>query len=147
MWTAEHSTVTTADPKAIWSIWTNPKGWAERDQLLEWARLDGPFAVGSRILLKPTGARQNWITLTAVVPYERFTTESKLPFAKLTFDHFITTDAKGNSLVFTHRLSITGPLTQVLRRLFADKMARSLPETMDNIRRDAESANAGKGAQ
>ena len=46
MWTVEHSTVTTASAKALWSIWTNPKGWPESDQNLEWARLDGPFAVG-----------------------------------------------------------------------------------------------------
>jgi hypothetical protein len=147
MWTVEHSTVTTASAKALWSIWTNPKGWPESDQNLEWARLDGPFAVGSQIVLKPTGAMQNSIILTAVVPYERFTTESKLPFGKLTFYHFATPDAKGTSIMFTHRLSITGPLTRVFRRLFADKMARSLPQTMDRIKRQAESANAGKGAQ
>jgi Polyketide cyclase / dehydrase and lipid transport len=148
MWTAEHSTVTTADPKALWSIWAYPEGWPKYDtKNLEWARIDGPFAVGSRILLKPTGARQNWITLTVVVPYERYTTESKVPFGKLTFDHFVTPDAKGNSIVFTHRLSITGPLTRVFRRLFADELVRSLPQTMDNIKRDAESVNAEKGAQ
>jgi hypothetical protein len=147
MWTAEHSTVTTADPKALWAIWTNPEGWANGDKMLEWARIDGPFAVGSRITLKPTGAPQNSISLTAVVPYERFTTESKLPFGKLTFDHFVTPDATGKSITFTHRLSITGPLTRVFRRLFADKLAQALPQTMENIRRDAESANAKKGAQ
>jgi len=147
MWTFEHSTVTTANAEALWSIWTNPKGWPESDHNLEWARLDGPFAVGSQIVLKPTGAWQNSITLTAVTPYERFTTESKMPFGKLTFDHIATPDAKGTSIVFTHRLSITGPLTRVFRRLFADKMASSLPQTMDRIKHQAEGASAGKEAQ
>jgi hypothetical protein len=141
MWTAEHSTVTTADPKALWSIWTTAEGWPGHNRKLEWARLDGPLAVGSRIVTKATNGMRSSITITALVPYERFTMETRIPFGKVTFDHIATPDAKGTSLVFTYRLTITGPLTRVARRIFADEMARTMPPVMDIIIHDAENAH------
>lgn len=84
MWTAEHSTVTTADPKALWSIWTTAEGWPGHNRKLEWARLDGPLAVGSRIVTKATNGMRSSITITALVPYERFTMETRIPFGKVT---------------------------------------------------------------
>ena len=142
MWTAEHSTVTTVDPKALWSVWTTAEGWPGHNTRLKWARLDGPLAVGSRIVTKATNGMGSSITITALVPYERFTMESKIPFGKITFDHIATPDANGNSLVFTYRLSITGPLTRVARRIFADEMARTMSPVMDKIIHDAERAHA-----
>ena len=44
--------------------------------------------------------------------------------------------------MFTYRLTITGPLTRVARRIFADEMARTMSPVMDKIIHDAESAHA-----
>jgi hypothetical protein len=43
--------------------------------------------------------------------------------------------------VFTYRLTITGPLTRVARRIFADEMAGTMPPVMDIIIHDAENAH------
>jgi hypothetical protein len=138
MWTAEHSTVTMVEPKALWSIWTSPAGWPGHNPRLEWARLDGPLAVGSKIVSKPKGMMRTSMTITALDPYEHFTMEAKVPFGKATFDHFATPNAQGNSIEFTYRLTITGALTPVLRRMFGDEMARVMAPTMDKIIEEAE---------
>ncbi|HEV2027768.1 MAG TPA: hypothetical protein VGS16_04460 [Candidatus Dormibacteraeota bacterium] len=142
MWAAEHSTTTTADAGALWERWTNPECWPEQDRGTEWARLDGPLAVGTRIRLKPSGSVETSTTITTLEPFGRFTSESKIPFGKMTFDHLATRD--GATILFTHRITITGPLTPVFRRLFADEMARSLPEMMESVARHAEGANVGR---
>lgn len=141
MWTAEHTLETSAPPEAVWGRWVDPTCWPEHNDQVEAGKLDGPLRVGAKILIKPVGSKESSTIITTLDPYERFTSEAKIPFGRLRFDHFLS-QADGRT-TFTQQMSITGPLTPILRRAFANKMAAGLPTMMANIARLAEAGDRG----
>lgn len=144
MWTKEARQTTSASPEAVWHRWMNVSSWPEQDNGMEAVRLNGPLAVGTKISMKPKDSKETSTIITVLDPKAyRFTSESKIPFGFLKFEHEITSSAPGKT-EFLHRVSIKGPLTLILRKVFADEMAAGLPKMLANIARLAEQAD-GKG--
>jgi hypothetical protein len=137
---------TTANPDAIWQRWVNVSSWPEQDNGMEAVRLDGPLAVGTKIIMKPKGSKETGSTITVLDHQNfRFTSEAKIPFGYLRFEHEIPVHESGKT-EFLHRVTIKGPLTPILRKVFADKMVADLPEMLSNIARLAESGDSSAHA-
>jgi hypothetical protein len=139
MWTTEARQTTSASPAAVWQRWVSVDKWPEQDPGMEAARLEGPLAAGSKIIMKPKGNKESTVVITELEQERRFTTEGKIPLGFLRFEHEIVETSNGQT-TFLHRVSIKGPLTPILRKVFADKMARDLPTMLQNIARLAESS-------
>src|ERR1700722_8374208 len=136
MWVFECTETTTAAPAAVWERWTRPECWAEHDEGMEWARLRGPLAVGSKIELKPSGGPKSTVTISRLAPLTAFSTQGRLPGCRLTIDHEITAGAGLSE--FTHRITMRGVTAPVFRRAFGNDLAAGLPAMLASIARLAE---------
>lgn len=136
IWQVSHSETTSASPQAIWSRWSNVSGWPEEDISLEWAKLDGDFAIGSKIIMKPKGFPKSSVTITKVALNKSFSTIGNIPMGKMTIDH--KTETQKDKTIFTHTITLTGPMRNIFAKLVAQKMADNLPQKMRNIAKLAE---------
>lgn len=135
-WTTSHTETTSAKPKAIWQHWTNVQDWPKEDKNLESAKLEGDFAVGSYIVMKPKGSPKSKVKITKVIPFEFYSTQGSIPFGKLLFTHKVS-EEKGKTS-FTHTITVTGPMRGIFVNLVAKKLAKDLPVKMKNIAELAE---------
>jgi hypothetical protein len=128
---------TSATAETIWARWVEADKWPEHNADLEWAKVDGPIAVGTRIVMKPKGSGKTSATITKLVPLESFVTEAKLPLARLLIEHEMSALPSGGTR-FTHRWTMSGPLSGLFWKLFGEKASSSLPSMLDSIVRIAE---------
>lgn len=140
-WVTEASAVTAAAPEQVWALWVDVAGWSSWDQTVERAELDGPFEQGARGLLKPAGGPATRFTITELTPNRSFSNRASLPLGSLEFSHTLTPGADGTRIV--HRVTMTGPLTFVFRRLVGAGIARGLPSVVESLARFAEGARTG----
>jgi hypothetical protein len=145
MWSHEHTVETEAPAEAIWRLWSDVSTWSSWDDDIEWARLDGQFAVGSRGKLKPKGVPAGGFKLVAVNPGVSYTVEQRLPLARLRFEHEVTEAGEGPTR-FTHRVTVDGPLAALFARLFGRRMKANFPTVMRHLA-EAASASAQAGDQ
>lgn len=121
-----------ADPHAIWERWTRLELWAEDDPKTEWAKLDGPLAVGATGRLKPTQGPASKLTVTRVDEPLRFDCELKVPVAVMRFEHEMVPIGDG-SVRLTHRVVITGPFAALYGRFVGRSIIAGLPDVMGNL--------------
>jgi hypothetical protein len=108
-WTFEHTARSAASPEAVWRRYADVKQWSEWSPAIEWSRLDGPFQVGAKGKSKARGAPAGSFRLTAVEPNALFASATRLPGARLQFEHRIEPDDSG--IRITHRATLSGPLS------------------------------------
>lgn len=120
-WTHEHTLETQAAAEAIWRLWADVASWSSWDDDIEWARLEGPFAGGSRGRMKPRGVPAAAFTLVSVLPGVSYTVEQRLPLARLRFHHELAVGGAGRTRL-THGVSIDGPLGPLYASLFGGRM-------------------------
>jgi uncharacterized protein YndB with AHSA1/START domain len=130
-WSCEHSEYTAAAPERVWALWSNVGGWPAWDEGVERASLDGPFASGVRGRLKPAGGPAVTFELTDVRAPERFADETRLPLARMRFEH--TAVHEGDRTRVTHRVTISGPATPLFARVIGRGLARDLPRTVRTL--------------
>lgn len=137
-WQTSHTQITSASPEAIWQRWVAVEKWPEEDKNLTWAKLEGDFVVGSKIIMKPAKGPKSAVTITEVTPNKSFSTVGNLPLGKLTISHSIHPQTSG--VAFTHTIIVSGLLRKLFVKLFIGKLADDLPEKMKNIARLAEAS-------
>ena len=71
------------DITAIWQAATDVADWPGWDPHEEKARLDGPFARGTKGWNKPKGAPAGTFTITAVEPERMWSARAGIPFGSL----------------------------------------------------------------
>jgi hypothetical protein len=128
MWKSEHTQTAIATPEALWKRWTDVANWPEQDSSLESAGINGPFAVGSVITLKPKGSPTVKVKLIEVTPLQSFSSTGSLPLAKLQFDHKANTTTQG--IEFTQSVTISGPLAGLFSNLMGKTMGQNLKARM-----------------
>ncbi len=133
---AQHTLETTARPEAIWARWTDTSTYAEWDETVEWAKLEGDFKVGTRGELKTRTGSPMAFTLTDLAEGHSFSDLTRLPFADLRFHHSLETTGMGTRL--THRIEVQGPLAWIWARVLGPKMRAELPIAMRKLARLAE---------
>ena len=87
--TTAHAT-STAPPTALFDRWADMATWPEWSTDTAWARLDGPFAVGTTGVLKPVRGPKTTFVIEELEPGRAYVDVSRLPGARLTFDHRVT---------------------------------------------------------
>jgi polyketide cyclase/dehydrase/lipid transport protein len=131
MWKFEHTETTSATPAQLWERYSDPPSWPEWDHETERVTLDGPFAPGTTGSLKPVGGPKTKFRVLEVSEPRGFTDVSSLPLAKMYFQHEIEPGTDGTR--FTHRITISGPLSPLFARVIGKKIAASLPGAMREL--------------
>jgi Polyketide cyclase / dehydrase and lipid transport len=72
-----------ADIAAVWQAATDVAAWPSWDPHEQKARLDGPFAPGTKGWNKPRGAPAGTFTITAVEPQRMWSARAGIPFGSL----------------------------------------------------------------
>lgn len=123
-------------PATVFAIYTEVEGWHRWDPDTKSARLDGPFAVGTRGVLAPAQGFPVKMTMTEVVQDRGFTVVCQAPLCAMRFDHELTPDGPG--VIVVHRVSFAGPLAWLFGRLVGGRVRLGLPVTMQSLKRYAE---------
>lgn len=83
MYTFGEEMVIEGDLAALWQVATDVAAWPSWDPHEEKARLDGPFAPGTKGWNKPKGAPAGGFTITAVEPERMWSARAGIPFGSL----------------------------------------------------------------
>lgn len=142
MWSFEHQETTTASSEAVWKLWTDVSGWPSWDEGIASVTIDRELSVGARGKLKPTGGPAFPFEVTEVEDGRRFTDVTRLPLARLTFEHELR-DEDGAVVIHQH-ISIDGPLTPLWKRVIGKGLEQDVPGTMRSL---ASAAEAGQQAR
>ncbi|GAA3571846.1 SRPBCC family protein [Kribbella ginsengisoli] len=132
MWEHEH-TADTAVPRAqLWKALSDIDSWTVWDTSMEAIELDGPFTVGSRVLMTPAGQDPIESTITEITEGERYADETTFNGATLRFTHTLSTPTEGVTRV-VHRLEITGPDADQLGPELGPMITEDFPEAMAGL--------------
>jgi Polyketide cyclase / dehydrase and lipid transport len=132
-WQFEHRAKSAASKENVWARYADVANWSEWSvEGVEWSRLDGPFEVGSTGKSKPPGRLPaGSFRVDAVVPNEMYRSETKLPGARLLFEHIIEPADEG--VTITHRAILDGPLARLWGRVLRKSMERGLPPGVERL--------------
>ena len=132
-WQFEHTAKSAAAKERVWSRYVDVAQWCEWSvEGVEWSRLDGPFEVGTTGKSKPPGRLPaGSFRLDAVVPEQMFGSETKLPGARLRFEHIIQPADAG--VTITHRAVVDGPLTWLWLPLLRKSIERGLAPGVERL--------------
>jgi Polyketide cyclase / dehydrase and lipid transport len=108
MWSYEHSTETTAAPERIWQVWADVPGWGSWNPDIEEVSIDGPFAAGSEIAMRPAGQDTVRLRIAELRENERFVDEAVIGDAVIRTLHRLERLDEGRVRV-TYRTEIEEP--------------------------------------
>ncbi|GAB1640059.1 hypothetical protein [Krasilnikovia sp. MM14-A1259] len=136
--------ITTDVPAAaFFERWADVATWPQWNTDTEWVRLDGPFRTGTTGRLKPKGGPATKFVITSLVAEREFTDVSLLLGARLTFQHLVTEDSRGRTVVAV-QVTITGPLAFLWTAVLGKGIAAGLGG--DLARLEAAARTAGVSA-
>jgi hypothetical protein len=119
-----------APPPAFFARWGDMATWPEWNADTEWVRLDGPFAAGTRGVLKPKGGPKVPFVVASLTDRE-FVDVSRLVGARLTFDHQVTPSAGGCRIGV--RVTIRGPLGRIWALILGKGFRTTLQPDLDRL--------------
>jgi hypothetical protein len=133
VWQFEHSAKSAAAKENVWRRYVDVATWREWSvEGVEWSRLDGPFEVGTTGKSKPPGRLPaGSFRVDAVVPNELYRSETKLPGARLLFEHIIEPADEG--VTITHRAILEGPLARLWLPVLRKSIERGLPPGVERL--------------
>jgi hypothetical protein len=131
----------TAPPSAFFARWADMASWPEWNTDTEWVRLDGPFATGSKGVMKPKGGPKVRFVIERLVPDQEFVDVSRLLGARLTFDHQVSTQPDGGCAVDV-AVTISGPLGWFWNKLLGQGFEATAQPDLDRLVGAVESARA-----
>ena len=132
MWTHEHTAETALAPEAIWRVLKDMENWPRWDTSMEEVTLEGPFAVGTRVRMKPTGQDPITSVITTATENERYADETDLGDVVLRFSHTLTRLPQGGTRII-HRLEISGPKAAELGPELGAAITADFPEAMQAL--------------
>jgi uncharacterized protein YndB with AHSA1/START domain len=97
MWTTEYNVETTASPEAVWRLWADVAGWPTWNRDIETIEIDGPFAAGSTIFMKPYGEDPVELRIAEAVEPERFVDEADLGEVVVRTSHRVQSRERGRA--------------------------------------------------
>jgi hypothetical protein len=143
MWSKSYSTkVRDVTAEQLWRVFVDVNRWHIWDGDLDYARLEGEFAVGNSFLLKPKGGPKVKIQLVEVVPNRTFTDRTKFPLAEMFGQHDFVEADDGVEIKTTIRLR--GPLAFVWRKLVAEGIVAGLADQTESLIRRARDVREGR---
>ena len=140
-WVNERSLDIGGPPEAVWRLFERPQDWALWDPAVTSATREGPFELGSRIRIEQRRAPTRTLRIVAVEPGRSYSSEDRMPFVRLRFDHEV--EPRDGGCRVTLRQTISGPLAPLFSLLFGRRIARGAEPQIEGIRKVVE---AGSGA-
>jgi len=140
VWEYEHAAETTAPAEAIWRVWTDVARWRDWNADIERVELNGPFAEGSVIAMKPAGQETVHLRLASVRENEQFVDEAEIGGATFRTTHRLDS-LGGDRLRVIYRMEITGPAADELGPELGPAITSDFPETVAALIARAESSS------
>jgi uncharacterized protein YndB with AHSA1/START domain len=129
VWAVEHSVETSATAEAIWRLWEDVERWPEWNAGVERIKLDGPFAVGSTILMTPPGDEPVELRITEVKEPELFVDEAQGGDFVVRTTHRV--EAAGDERTrITYRMEITGPAAETVGPEIGPEISGDFPQVL-----------------
>jgi uncharacterized protein YndB with AHSA1/START domain len=132
MWAHEHTAETATRPEAIWRVLRDLDQWAAWDTSMEWVRLQGPFQVGSEVVMKPKGQEPITSVIVEATENRVYADQTDMGEVTLRFSHTLEPLASGGTRV-VHRLEITGPAADQVGPELGPAITEDFPEAMDAL--------------
>lgn len=121
-----------APASVIFEQYMQVENWSLWDESVENADLEGEFKIGAFGSLKPISGPKGTFTLSEVTLNQSFTTETKLPFCLITFEHSLREIESGIHVI--HRVNFTGALSCLFSRLIGSSIKKGLPQAMQGLK-------------
>lgn len=138
MWDFQHSVETRARRDFVWAFWTNVDNWAF-DSSIEWVRLYGPFASGTKGETKSPGlAPVGWV-LDEVHAEKEAVIEMDLTEATLRFHWRFEDIAEGGTRITQHA-TLTGSNAESFVEQAAPMFEKGIPQGMQRLASEIEIA-------
>jgi uncharacterized protein YndB with AHSA1/START domain len=132
MWMHEHTAATAASPEQVWRVLRDLDQWASWDTSMEWVRLQGPFQVGSQVVMKPKGQDPITSVIVQATKNRVYADQTDMGEVTLRFSHTLEPLEGGGTRV-THRLEITGPAADQVGPELGPAITEDFPEAMDAL--------------
>jgi uncharacterized protein YndB with AHSA1/START domain len=129
MWQHEYVGQTAASPDHVWRVLRDLDQWADWDTSMESVRLDGPFAVGSRVVMTPTGQDPITSTIVEITEGTAYADRTEFGGVTLLFRHELEPLGTGGTRV-RHRLEITGDAADTLGGQLGPQITEDFPDAM-----------------
>src|SRR5436305_445759 len=113
MWFSEYAQETTATREQIWRVWADVEQWPTWNPDIEQIELSGPFAAGSRIVMKPFGEEPVELRIAAANEPSCFVDEADLGQIVVRTTHRAARLDDERTRI-TYRMEITGPQADTL---------------------------------
>ena len=124
---------TSATSEAVWQQWKDVPNRTQWDQGLEWARIDGRFAAGTRGEVKLKGQPLRRFEILEARPPTTYVDRFFLPLgAEMDWFHSVE-DVGDNQRRVTFRIEVRGPTSLVLTPILKHILRGEIPETVDKL--------------
>jgi hypothetical protein len=131
MWTRSHSIVTkNATKEQLWKLFEDVNNWHTWDDGVDYAKMEGKFEKGNHFILKPKGGPKVKIKLVETMKNRKFVDLTVFPLAKMYGEHVF--DETPEGLRITTKMTVTGPLGFLWRKVVAQGIVDALPKEMEN---------------
>jgi hypothetical protein len=104
---------------------------------MEWVRLQGPFGVGTQVLMKPYGQEPITSTIVEAAENRVYADRTDLGEVTLEFSHTLHPTEAGGTRVL-HRLEITGPAAGEVGPELGAAITEDFPEAMTALLEQAQ---------
>ena len=128
-WEYTESVDTTATAKQVWSIWERAQDWPTWDSELEWVKMDGPFAQGTKGTMKPRSGPIVLFELIIVEENSQFIDCARLPLTTINFIHRYENMPDGSAQI-VHAVKMQGFLAPLFGLLIGTKIRKHLRSAM-----------------
>jgi hypothetical protein len=124
---------TSATSEAVWRQWKDVPNRTQWDEGLEWARIDGDFATGTRGEVKVKGQPPRRFEILEARPPTTYIDRFFLPLgAKMDWLHSVE-DVGDNQRRVTFRIEVSGPTSLVLTPIMKHILRSEIPATVDKL--------------
>ena len=131
MWEYEHAIETDADPATLWRYWSDVTTWPTWNAGVREVSIEGPFAAGTAFTMTGPDGEPIRMTLTDVVPGERFTDVMDGGDVVVTTVHRL--EPVGGRTRVVYRTEITGSAVDVVGPELGPAITADFPEVLDAL--------------
>lgn len=122
---------TKASPESIWRLWSDVSRWGDWDDEVASARLYGDFILSQIGDIKPKNGPIAKMKIVELTILQSFSTTTKLPFARMRFDHAM--EKRDDRLSVTHRIVLSGPLGFFFACVLGKNLAKGLESALPKL--------------
>lgn len=126
-----------ASPRTVFARYADVPRWNEWDSDISSAAIAGKFKAGTKGVLTPAKGPKATFILSEVTADQSFTSKTRLPLCTMLFEHKLISANESTRAI--HRVSFTGPLSPVWKRIIGTQIKRGLPDALRGLKEICES--------